>query len=131
MGNSILGRMDDMGTRMDELEQSIASLLQHAGLDENGYSNNTSINSKSSLPIQTLPAYQLSPVSVQQTIKTGGTVNKSNSPVPILSSNSGTFTTTTSNAIESNVPNSESLTITAPSQNGADKSTRTRVTIEI
>lgn len=33
MGNSILGRMDDMGTRMDELEQSIASLLDNAGLD--------------------------------------------------------------------------------------------------
>ena len=33
MGNAILGRMDEMGTRMDELEESIAALttrrIQH------------------------------------------------------------------------------------------------------
>jgi Heat shock factor binding protein 1 len=33
MGHSILGKMDDMGSRIDELEHSIASLLLQAGLD--------------------------------------------------------------------------------------------------
>ena len=52
MGHSILGRMDDMGTRMDELEQSIASLLQQAGLDKNGFSNNTSFDTTVSFTSQ-------------------------------------------------------------------------------
>ena len=33
MGDSILGRMDEMGQRMDELEQSIAELMDQAGLE--------------------------------------------------------------------------------------------------
>jgi hypothetical protein len=31
-----MGRMDEMGTRMDELEQSIGELMDHAGLDREG-----------------------------------------------------------------------------------------------
>ena len=34
MGNAILGRMDEMGTRMDELEESIAALMNQAGLEQ-------------------------------------------------------------------------------------------------
>jgi Heat shock factor binding protein 1 len=33
MGNSIMGRMDEMGKRMDELESSIAELMDQAGLE--------------------------------------------------------------------------------------------------
>lgn len=33
MGDSIMGRMDEMGGRMDELEKSIASLMDQAGLE--------------------------------------------------------------------------------------------------
>ena len=33
MGSSIIGRMDEMGGRMDELERSIAQLMDQAGLD--------------------------------------------------------------------------------------------------
>jgi hypothetical protein len=33
MGNSILGRMDEMGKRMDELESNIGGLMTQAGLE--------------------------------------------------------------------------------------------------
>ena len=33
LGNNIMGRMDEMGKRMDELEQSIVELMEQAGLD--------------------------------------------------------------------------------------------------
>jgi len=33
MGDSILGRMKEMNSRMDELELSIADLMTQAGLD--------------------------------------------------------------------------------------------------
>ena len=33
MGNTIMGRMEEMGSRMDELERSIAELMLQAGLD--------------------------------------------------------------------------------------------------
>ena len=52
MGHSILGRMDDMGTRIDELEQSIASLLVQAGIDQNGFRNNTSFDTATSISSQ-------------------------------------------------------------------------------
>lgn len=32
MGDSIMGRMDEMGGRLDELEKSISSLMDQAGL---------------------------------------------------------------------------------------------------
>ena len=32
MGDSITGRMDEMGGRLDELEKSISSLMDQAGL---------------------------------------------------------------------------------------------------
>jgi Heat shock factor binding protein 1 len=35
MGHSVLGRIDEMGKRIDELEESIAALLDQTGLDRN------------------------------------------------------------------------------------------------
>jgi hypothetical protein len=135
MGNSILGRMDDMGTRMDELEQSIASLLQHAGLDQNGYSNNSSMNTISSLPIQSKPTYQQSPTIVQQPMKANGNSNKSTSPVHVVTSTTSATSTSiqppSSNVIESNLKTSEIQSVTSPPQDRSQTSTRTRVTIEI
>lgn len=52
MGNSILGRMDDMGTRMDELEQSIASLLDQAGLDRDVLSSPQPSQQQRSVPMR-------------------------------------------------------------------------------
>ena len=60
MGHSILRRMDDMGTRMDELEQSIAALLQQTGLDQNGFSSNTSFDTATSFPTQSKVSPQVS-----------------------------------------------------------------------
>eukprot|EP00980_Cylindrotheca_fusiformis_P021570 scaffold8420_cov120-Cylindrotheca_fusiformis.AAC.2 len=34
VGNSIEGRMNEMGVKLGELEQSISSLMQEAGLEE-------------------------------------------------------------------------------------------------
>jgi Heat shock factor binding protein 1 len=33
MGSSILGRMDEMGSRIEDLEKSITSLMDQAGVD--------------------------------------------------------------------------------------------------
>jgi heat shock factor-binding protein 1 len=33
MGGSIMGKMDEMGTRMDELERSIGQLMEQTGLE--------------------------------------------------------------------------------------------------
>ncbi|GHP08796.1 hypothetical protein PPROV_000753300 [Pycnococcus provasolii] len=34
MSDSIIGRIDEMGTRIDELEKSIGDLIQQSGVDE-------------------------------------------------------------------------------------------------
>ena len=34
MSDSIIGRIDEMGTRIDDLEKSIGDLIQQAGLGE-------------------------------------------------------------------------------------------------
>ncbi len=34
MSEAIIGRIDDMGTRIDDLERSIAELMQQAGVEE-------------------------------------------------------------------------------------------------
>ena len=34
MSDSIIGRIDEMGTRIDDLENSISDLMQEAGVDE-------------------------------------------------------------------------------------------------
>lgn len=34
MSDSIIGRIDEMGTRIDELEKSIGDLVQQAGVEE-------------------------------------------------------------------------------------------------
>ena len=34
MSDSILGRIDEMGNRIDELEKSIGDLMEEAGVDE-------------------------------------------------------------------------------------------------
>ena len=49
MGNSILGRMDEMGKRMDELESNIGGLMNQAGLEPpNGAgTNGTPLNARS------------------------------------------------------------------------------------
>ena len=55
MGETILNRMDDMGSRIDDLEQSIGELMDQAGLSEHRTSppstmpttTNTSINTSS------------------------------------------------------------------------------------
>jgi len=36
MSDSIIGRIDEMGTRIDDLEQSIGELIQQAGVEEEG-----------------------------------------------------------------------------------------------
>ena len=34
MSDSIIGRIDEMGSRIDDLEMSIAELMQEAGVDD-------------------------------------------------------------------------------------------------
>ena len=34
MSDSIIGRIDEMGSRIDDLEKSIGDLIQQAGLEE-------------------------------------------------------------------------------------------------
>jgi len=34
MSEAIIGRIDEMGTRIDDLEHSIGDLMQQAGIDE-------------------------------------------------------------------------------------------------
>ena len=34
MSDSIIGRIDEMGSRIDDLEKSIGELIQHAGVEE-------------------------------------------------------------------------------------------------
>ena len=34
MSDSIIGRIDEMGTRIDDLEKSIGDLIQQAGLED-------------------------------------------------------------------------------------------------
>ena len=48
MGNSIIGRIDDMGSRIDTLEQSIGDLVDQSGLSDPTYgSSGTTIKSSS------------------------------------------------------------------------------------
>ncbi len=34
MSNQIIGKIDEMGSRIDDLEKSIGDLMEHAGVDE-------------------------------------------------------------------------------------------------
>lgn len=36
MSDTIIGRIDEMGTRIDDLEKSIADLMEQAGVEDNG-----------------------------------------------------------------------------------------------
>ena len=36
MSDTIIGRIDEMGTRIDDLEKSIADLMEQAGVDDKG-----------------------------------------------------------------------------------------------
>mmetsp|Transcript_17702 Transcript_17702/g.21733 ORF Transcript_17702/g.21733 Transcript_17702/m.21733 type:complete len:90 (+) Transcript_17702:141-410(+) len=40
MSDSIIGRLDDMGKRLDELESSIGDLMTQAGIDDSNDPNN-------------------------------------------------------------------------------------------
>ena len=42
MGNSIIGRIDEMGNRIDDLESSIGELIDNAGLSDNPSVGNSS-----------------------------------------------------------------------------------------
>ena len=42
MGNSVIGRMDELGSRMDELENSIAQLMDEVGIEATNGSVQTS-----------------------------------------------------------------------------------------
>ncbi len=49
MGESILNRMDDMGSRIDELEHSIGELMDQAGLSEHRTSSASTLPTTSSI----------------------------------------------------------------------------------
>jgi len=34
MSDQIIGRIDDMGTRLDELERNVGELMQQSGMDD-------------------------------------------------------------------------------------------------
>lgn len=46
MGNTILGRIDDMGSRIDTLEKSIGDLMDQSGLSEPSYGSSGDIIKK-------------------------------------------------------------------------------------
>ena len=46
MGNTILGRIDDMGSRIDTLEKSIGDLMDQSGLSEPSYGSSGDITRK-------------------------------------------------------------------------------------
>ena len=46
MTESIVGRIDEMGSRIDDLERSVGELIQHAGTEADQYStDNVDVNS--------------------------------------------------------------------------------------
>ena len=47
MSNQIIGKIDDMGSRIDDLEKSIGELMEHAGADETTNLAESVIDSKS------------------------------------------------------------------------------------
>ncbi len=47
MGNTIIGRIDDMGSRIDTLEKSIGDLMDQSGLSEPTYGHGSSGHSNS------------------------------------------------------------------------------------
>jgi PAB1-binding protein PBP1 len=113
MGHSILGKMDDMGMRMDELEQSIASLLHHSGLDHAG--QNVTFDALSSLHT-TMPATK------------ANTGSKSQSALHLTSTTQPSLNK--AKVVESASTESESSVVTPPIHQSV-VSSRTRVTIEI
>ena len=136
MGHSILGRMDDMGTRMDELEQSIASLLQHAGLDQNGFRNNSSFDTTTSISSQGKPnSLRVSSNEPQSSISSKASATsklqsqnlaasatlspKTSAQPPISAANESKLTQSLSHIVS---PTEQNLTVTPA---------RARVTIEI
>jgi Heat shock factor binding protein 1 len=77
VGMSILRRMDDMGSRIDELEQSIVSLMDQAGIDRDSSTNNSFISSHQSTPFlpSTIPRS-----SGELTLSDGNMTNNTKSP---------------------------------------------------
>ena len=139
MGHSILGRMDDMGTRMDELEQSIAALLQQAGLDQNGFSSNTSFDTTASFTLQakTNSSRVSSPTPLNNATASNktntGTQNKIQTPLGTAMSPKTSASTSVSIVNDSTLQLSTSLThaLSPTQQVGAATPVRARVTIEI
>lgn len=137
MGHSILGRMDDMGTRMDELEQSIAALLQQAGLDQNGFSSNTSFDTTASFTLQakTNSSRVSSPTPLNNATASNkpNTQNKIQTPLGTAMSPKTSASTSVSIVNDSTLQLSPSLThaLSPTQQVGAATPARARVTIEI
>lgn len=137
MGHSILGRMDDMGTRIDELEQSIASLLQQAGLDQNGFRNNTSFDTVTSISSQG----KTNSLRISANAPHGSSNSKANAPIKLQSPNSGVISTTVSPMAsaqpsisvvkDSNLTQSISRIVSPTQQDVTVAPVRARVTIEI
>ena len=137
MGHSILGRMDDMGTRMDELEQSIAALLQQAGLDQNGFSSNTSFDTTASFTSQaktnSLRVSSPTPLNNATASNKTNTQNKIQTPLGTAMSPKTSASTSVSIVNDSTLQLSPSLTraLSPTQQVGAATPARARVTIEI
>lgn len=135
MGHSILGRMDDMGTRMDELEQSIASLLLQAGLDQNGFSNNSSIDTTTSFSSQ-VKASSLRVTTNAPTSSSNGKTNVQNKlQCPSIVSADAALTSSIqppiSTANDTNLAPSHSQIQPSTQQKNNATPSRARVTIEI
>jgi hypothetical protein len=135
MGHSILGRMDDMGTRMDELEQSIAALLQHAGLDQNGFGNNTSFDTTTSFTSQNKTNPQRASATTSLSSNTGSARPSAQNKMPtqtgVAASPTPSIHTPASAVNNSPLVSSVSHIISPTPQSVTATPARARVTIEI
>ena len=127
-----------MGTRMDELEQSIASLLQQAGLDQNGFSNNSSIDTTTSFSSQvkaiSLSATTTAPNSGGHCKTNDLNIMQSPSVVPVVSAYASPTTSIQppiSTTNDTNSTSSHSQDQPSTQQNYNATPSRARVTIEI
>jgi hypothetical protein len=120
--------MDDIGTRMDELEQSIASLLHQAGLDQNGFSNIATVETSISLRMQSKATLQsASPMAHQSTRAQPSISSLSAAISPIASPQAPVSRMNDSSSTQSLSP-IESL---SDHNNHAETPARARITIEI
>jgi Heat shock factor binding protein 1 len=133
MGHSILGRMDDMGTRMDELERSIAALLHQAGLDQNGFSDNTSFDTTTSFTSQTKTNTQrITPTTPHNSNSNKPNAqNKLHSPIGATASPTISIQPPISVVNDSGLISSLSHIVSPTQHDGSATPARTRVTIEI